>query len=69
MSHGMGVSGSQLSLLPDEDVIDAAACVNTRRIPVEADFLFAYSTVPGKSVFSNLKIVAFPLNSLSPFLI
>ena len=50
MSHGGGVSGSQLSLLPDEDAVDAVANVNTRRIPVEADFLFAYSTVPGKRV-------------------
>ncbi|KAL8619225.1 hypothetical protein ACOMHN_050007 [Nucella lapillus] len=41
------VSDSQLSLLPEEDILDGAACVNTRRIPVEADFLFAYSTVPG----------------------
>ncbi|KAK7113005.1 caspase-3-like isoform X2 [Littorina saxatilis] len=48
LHHGGEVSDSQLSLLPpEEDVIEAAAQVNCRRIPVEADFLFSYSTVPG----------------------
>jgi hypothetical protein len=43
------MSDSQVSLLPpDEDVLDSTASVNTRRIPVEADFFFAYSTVPGR---------------------
>lgn len=42
------VSYSQLSLVPhDEDLLDSAASINIRRIPVEADFFFAYSTVPG----------------------
>ncbi|XP_076441721.1 caspase-3-like isoform X2 [Babylonia areolata] len=45
--HVAEVSDSQLSLLPEEDILDGATCINTRRIPVEADFLFAYSTVPG----------------------
>ncbi|KAL8587534.1 hypothetical protein ACOMHN_000940 [Nucella lapillus] len=41
------LAGSRLSLMPDEEVLDGTTCVHTRRIPAEADFLFAYSTVPG----------------------
>ncbi|XP_046584776.1 LOW QUALITY PROTEIN: uncharacterized protein DDB_G0283697-like [Haliotis rubra] len=52
MDYGVHVSDSSLSS-KDEDEIDAANSVSIRKIPIEADFLFAYSTVPGYYSWRN----------------
>ncbi|XP_046366704.2 cell death protein 3-like isoform X1 [Haliotis rufescens] len=52
MDYGVDVSDSSLSS-KDEDEMDAANSVSIRKIPIEADFLFAYSTVPGYYSWRN----------------
>ena len=49
MDYGVEVSDSTSASSKEEDETDAANTVTIRKIPIEADFLFAYSTVPGGS--------------------
>lgn len=54
MDYGVDMSDSSLSSR-DEDEMDAANSVSIRKIPIEADFLFAYSTVPGTKCLRQME--------------
>ncbi|XP_041362616.1 caspase-3-like isoform X2 [Gigantopelta aegis] len=53
MDYGVEVSDSTSASSKDEDETDSSNTVTIRKIPIEADFLFAYSTVPGYYSWRN----------------
>ncbi|KAJ0002515.1 hypothetical protein NQD34_007664 [Periophthalmus magnuspinnatus] len=58
--------GSKLDCGPatDSDLIDARALPITQKIPVEADFLYAYATAPGHYAWRNAKNGSWFIQSL-----